>query len=175
MKNNKLYNLISCALGASIIAILGPLTIPIGPVPLSLCSLAIMLIAGVTGAKNGTISTLIYIALGVIGLPIFSSFRAGLGTLTGPTGGYIIGYIILAVIAGFAFRRNISRPLCVVILVLANTALYSLGTVWLCIYMDYTCMQGLLTGVIPFIAGDIVKIVIAFFTVPAIKRRIQTR
>ena len=90
------------ALMTAVTCVLGPLSIPLpfSPVPISLTNFAIFLAIFVLGMKSGTISFIIYLLLGAIGVPVFSSFRGGLQVLAGPTGGYLIGFIFLALIMG---------------------------------------------------------------------------
>ena len=92
------------ALMTAVTCVLGPLSIPLpfSPVPISLTNFAIFLAIFVLGMKSGTISFIIYLLLGAVGVPVFSSFRGGLQVLAGPTGGYLIGFIFLALIMGFA-------------------------------------------------------------------------
>ena len=90
----------------AVTCILGPLSLPLpfSPVPITLTNFAVFLSIYILGMKYGTISLLIYLALGTIGLPVFSSFSGGLGKLAGPTGGYLFGFIFLALIHGFMLR-----------------------------------------------------------------------
>ena len=67
--------------------------LPFTPVPINLATLAVFLAGGLLGAKYGSISIITYVLLGAIGVPVFNSFTGGIGIITGPTGGYIIGYI----------------------------------------------------------------------------------
>ena len=92
------------ALMTAVTCVLGPLSIPLpfSPVPISLTNFAIFLAIFVLGMKSGTISFIIYLLLGAVGVPVFSSFRGGFQVLAGPTGGYLIGFIFLALIMGFA-------------------------------------------------------------------------
>ena len=87
----------------AVFCLLGPLSlnIPISPVPISLGMLALYFVTSVLGMKLGTFSVLAYILLGLAGLPVFTGFTGGAGKLLGPTGGYIIGYIFMALICGF--------------------------------------------------------------------------
>ena len=89
---SKTYEITMTALMAAVTCILAPLSIPIGPVPISFTNLAIYLSLYLLGWKRGTISYLIYLLIGLIGLPVFSGFTGGVGKLAGPTGGYIIGF-----------------------------------------------------------------------------------
>ena len=107
-RNNKTLstrNLTEIAVITALLCVLGPLTIPIGPVPISLAPLAILLGVYILGMKRGTIACMMYLLIGAIGLPVFSGFSGGLGKLAGPTGGYLLGYIFLALIAGFFIDR----------------------------------------------------------------------
>ena len=149
---------------AAIICILGPISfpIPISPIPVTLSIFAIYLALVVLGMKEGTISILIYILLGAIGLPVFSGFTGGIGKVLGPTGGYIIGYIPLALIGGFfitKFKRNI--PLMIVGLVLGTLTCYALGTLWLMHQAGMDLGAALTAAVIPYIPFDLGKMAAA--------------
>lgn len=93
------------ALMAAVTCILAPLSVPIGPVPISLTNFAIYLSLYLLDWKKGTLSYLIYLLLGLVGLPVFSGFTGGLAKLAGPTGGYIIGFIPMAIIAGIVIDK----------------------------------------------------------------------
>ena len=152
------------ALMTAVICILGPwaLNIPISPVPISLCSMGIYFVLSVLGIKLGTISVLLYVLLGAVGLPVFSNFSGGFGKLMGPTGGYIIGYLFLALICGFFIRKFQDRLLLHVLgFVLGTIVLYAFGTLWLKIQTGMTFPAALMAGVIPYIPGDIVKLILA--------------
>ena len=87
----KVYLMSVTALMAAVTCILAPMSIPIGPVPISLTNLAIYLSLYLLGWKWGTVSYLVYVVIGAVGVPVFSGFTGGLGKLAGPTGGYIAG------------------------------------------------------------------------------------
>jgi biotin transport system substrate-specific component len=111
--------------------------------------------------KAGTISYIIYFLLGMIGLPVFSNFSGGFGVVAGPTGGYLIGFIALALICGFfAEKFNGNRWLYVVGMIIGLATLYAVGTAWLAYQSGLTFGAALWAGVIPFIPGDAFKIVI---------------
>ena len=107
--HSKTYEITMTALMAAVTCILAPLSIPIGPVPISVTNLAIYLSLYLLGWKRGTISYLIYLLLGLVGLPVFSGFTGGPAKLAGPTGGYIIGFIVMAIIAGLVID-NCHKP-----------------------------------------------------------------
>ena len=105
ISRSKTYEITITALMTAVTCILAPMSIPIGPVPISFTNLAIYLSLYLLGWKKGTISYLIYLLIGLVGLPVFSGFTGGPAKLAGPTGGYIIGFIVMEVIAGLRGRR----------------------------------------------------------------------
>lgn len=149
---------------AAVICVLGPLAlaIPISPVPISLGSLAVYFVVSVLGMKLGTISVTVYILLGLAGVPVFSNFTAGPSKLFDPTGGYIIGYIFLALICGF-FVDKFGNTLSIYLLgmILGTIVLYLFGTVWLGYLLELSFAQALTAGVLPYIPGDIIKLAVA--------------
>lgn len=176
MKNAKISTITEIGLFTAIICILGPLSIaiPISPVPISFTNLAIYFTAIILGWKNGTISYLVYLLIGFVGIPVFSSFTAGPGKLLGPTGGYLIGFILLAVIAGYFVDRFPGKiHMYVLGMVLGTIVTYALGTGWLAYQANMTFQAALFAGVIPYVPGDIIKIIIAATIGPAIKRQIK--
>jgi biotin transport system substrate-specific component len=158
---------------AAVICILGPLSIPIGVVPISFTNLAIYFVLYTLGMKKGTISYIIYILIGFVGLPVFSGFTSGPSKLLGPTGGYIIGFIFMALIAGFFIDRFFDKwYLCFAGMVLGTAVCYSFGTIWLSYQANLSASKALAAGVIPFIPGDLVKILIATFIGAQIRKRL---
>ena len=157
------------ALMTAVTCVLGPLSIPLpfSPVPISLTNFAIFLAIFVLGMKNGTISFIIYLLLGAIGVPVFSSFRGGLQVLAGPTGGYLIGFIFLALIMGFALDHFDRKLVPTIIgMIIGMAVCYAFGTVWLAKLLSLSFKEGLMMGVIPYLAGDAAKIIIAAIVGP---------
>lgn len=164
------------ALMSAVLCILGPLSLPLfgGLVPVTLTNLAIYLILYILGMKRGTISYLIYFLIGMVGLPVFSGFSGGLGKITGPTGGYLIGFFFLALIAGFCIDKwQNNMFLCLIGMLLGTAVCYLFGTAWLSCQAGYTFAQALAVGVIPFIAGDCVKMVLAMILGPQIRKHLK--
>lgn len=161
---------------AAVICILGPisLAIPISPVPISLGSMAVYFVVSVLGMKRGTISVIIYMLLGFAGLPVFSGFSGGAGKLFGPTGGYIIGFLFMALICGFFVDRFSNKILLLFPGMLLGTACcYLFGTAWLSYQASLTFAQALAAGVIPFLPGDLIKLVLALSIGLQLRRRLQ--
>ena len=168
--------LVLIALMTAITCIFAPMAIPIpvSPVPISLTNLVIMISIYVLGFKDATISYIVYLLLGLVGLPVFSGFTGGLGKLAGPTGGYLIGFIFLALIAGlFVDKFPKNRILAVVGMLIGMAITYIFGTEWLAIQLKMSFVAALSVGVIPYLAGDAVKIIIAIIVGPVLRSRLS--
>ena len=164
------------ALMTAVLCILGPwaLTIPVSPVPITLCSMGIYFVLYILGMKLGTISVLLYVLLGAAGVPVFTNFSGGIGKLLGPTGGYIIGYLFLAMICGFFLWRFPDKlPWHLLGFVLGTAVLYLFGTLWLKLQLSLTFPAALMAGVIPYIPGDIAKLLIALLIAIPLKKRLK--
>lgn len=170
---SKAYSMTSIALMAAVICVVGPFTLPIGPVPISLAPLAIFLSVYILGTKKGTLALLIYLLIGAVGVPVFSGFTGGIGKLAGPTGGYLIGYILMALIAGWFIHRFYDKVVIQFLgMVLGLAVLYAFGTAWLAYSAGMTFGAALAVGVLPFIVFDLIKIVIAIALGRAVRSRL---
>lgn len=160
---------------AAMICLLAPLSLPIFEIPVTLGFLAIYFVVSVLGMKLGTLSVLIYILLGLAGLPVFSKFRGGPDVLFGPTGGYIIGYLFMAPICGyFVDRWNGKVLLRFLGMVLGSIVCYLFGTVWywLTNAADKSFLYGLSVCVLPYVPFDLAKLVIAMVTGGQLRSRL---
>ena len=173
------YQLTLTAVMAAVICVLGPISIaiPVSPVPISLASMAVYLAVTVLGMKLGTLSCLIYLLLGLVGIPVFAGGSAGAAKLFGPTGGYLIGYLFLALIAGafvgrFAENKWKNIAFAALGMILGTIVLYALGTARLAYSAGMDLQAALWAGVIPFIPGDLVKMVIAVLLGSAVRGRL---
>lgn len=191
--NSKTKELTLIGLMAALICIMGPLsiTIPISPVPISLTNFALYFVVYVLGMKRGTMSYCIYLLIGLVGLPVFSAFTSGPAKLLGPTGGYLIGFLFAALICGFLVDRwNGNVFMYSVGMVLGAVVYYLFGTVWLAFYLSMQGAAGqgggmsavlagmnfkaaLAAGVFPFIAGDVLKMIVCVLIAPQVRRRLQ--
>lgn len=168
------YTMTSTALMTAVTCILGPLAIPIGPVPVSLTPLAVFLSVYILGTKRGTIAYLLYLLIGAVGVPVFSGFTGGIGKLAGPTGGYLVGFILMALIGGwFIFRFYNKVAFQFLGMFLGLVVCYAFGTVWLSYSAGMPFDAALAAGVYPFIPFDLVKIAIAIFLGRTVRRRLE--
>ncbi len=168
--------LVLIAMVTAITCIIAPFSIPIpvSPVPISLTNLILLISIYILGFKDATISFLIYLLLGAFGLPVFSGFTGGMGKIAGPTGGYLIGFIFMTIIAGIFVERFANRRILIVTgMVLATLVAYFFGTVWLAFQMELPFTAALSIGVIPYLPGDTAKIILAVLTGPLLRSRLQ--
>ncbi len=143
------------------------ISLPFVPVPLTLQTLFVLL-SGVFMKRSAAVPIALYVLLGAAGLPIFHNGTAGIGVLLGPTGGYLIGFIPAASIAGLAYERRSERGR-IAGLVLAAGVIHLFGVAWLAYSASLPLPQAILLGAVPFIPGDAVKVAAAY----AIGKRIQ--
>lgn len=167
------YQMAVTALMAAVMCVFGPLTVPIGAVPISLANFVICLTAWLLGPKFGTLSVAVYLCIGLIGVPVFSGYGAGLAKLAGPTGGYLVGYLLLALIGGLFIEKSNGNPVVSGIgLVLGDAACYVLGTAWFVFQMQCELGYALSVCVYPFIALDLAKIVVSCVVGALLRKRL---
>ncbi len=144
----------------AITCILSPISIPIGPVPVSLGVFCIFLVGAMLPPHLAVMSTLVYILLGTVGVPVFTGFEGGFQKLIGPTGGFLAAYPFMALIISLSMivfkRRNILSL--VVGMILSLVVCYIFGTAWFVISMGSTVKNALLLCVTPFILADLIKL-----------------
>ncbi len=172
----KTKDMVLIALITAVTCILAPFSIPIpvSPVPISLTNLVLYFSIYLLGWKFATISYIVYLLLGFVGLPVFSGFTGGVAKLAGPTGGYLVGFIFLTIIAGiFAEKSNQKGIPCCIGIILGTAVCYLFGTVWLAKQLNLTFYQGLAVGVIPYLPGDCIKMILALVFAPRIVKRIH--
>ena len=175
---NSIQNLTFTALMAAILCIMGPIVIPIGMVPMSFANMAIYLTIILLDKKKVVISTLIYLLIGLVGIPVFSGFGAGAGKLFGPTGGYLIGYLALSFIGGSLLERGKCQGKGklfnqILALSVGTFGLYFVGTVWLMCQSNLNLVTALSVGVFPFVVFDVIKILLAVSMGNSIKKRMR--
>lgn len=139
--------------------------IPLGftPVPITLQTFFVLSSGAILGRRLGPISQITYIILGVTGLPMFLSGSFGLAYLLGPTGGYILGFVIASYVIGKLLQNNDSLISIVTALIIGEAIILSLGAGWLWVGLRFSLTKAFYLGVIPFIPGDIIKIIVASF------------
>ena len=159
--------------GVIFLSIMSQLIIPLyfTPVPISLGSFGIILVALLYGRKLGTATVISYVAAGSLGAPIFAGFKAG--SLFSPTGGYIIGYIVAAAILGYLSDKGIAKSYVKTFLslLLVSVIIFILGALVLMLFVPIKNV--FMAGVLPFIPGDILKAVAATLLFPRLWKFIK--
>lgn len=170
---SNIYVLAMTAVMAAVIAAVSPFSIPAGEISFTLCTFVLYLSPYILGWKGAATATLVYILIGMTGMPVFSGFRAGLGVLVGPTGGYVLGYIPMVIVGGLAIKLfPQSRVLQFLGMILATAVLYTLGTILFYTMMGTTLEAALLSCVLPFIPFDLGKMILATGLGPVLRDRL---
>ena len=166
------------AMMTAVICVLSPWSIPLPftAVPITLGTLGVCLAAGILGAKKGVLSVALFLVIGGVGVPVFSQFTGGFSHIAGPTGGYMAGYLLLALSTGWFIDRFGCRLFAIVCgMALGLAACYALGTVWLSVQSGMTIAQALMAAVVPFIPGDLLKLTLAASLVRVLRPQLERR
>ncbi len=153
--------------GSLLIALAAQVSVPMFPVPMTLQTLAILTVGLTLGARLGAATLAVYLAEGAMGLPVFANGNAGLPYMMGPTAGFLVGFVGMAWLAGWASDRGLTRSFLGAALaaVAASALLYVPGLAWPAAVMG-KAVPDLLSGwMLPFLAGDAVKAVLAALVV----------
>lgn len=153
----KLRDMTRCAVFAAVLAVCAWLSFPLGDQAVSLQSFGVFLALGLLGGRNGTISILVYLLLGSAGVPVFSGFRGGFSVLLGPTGGYLWGFLVAALLY-WGLEKHL-RPW--VNMVLGMALCYLCGTLWYYLmFASGAIWPVVLTCVVPYLIPDGLKIIL---------------
>lgn len=172
------FDAVIIALMAAVISICSWISIPVGAVPVTLQTFAVAVCGGLLGMKKGTLSVIVYILLGSVGLPVFSLFTGGIGVITGATGGYILGFVFIPLTGGF-FRDLFNDKLLLTVIgtVIGLFMCYVTGILWyVFVYLGNTGETGitavLASCVFPFIIPDLIKTVLGCWIAKTVNMRI---
>lgn len=147
-----------CALFAALIAVCAQVAIPAGPVPVNLALLPVLVCAALLPVRHAVATVLVYLLMGLAGLPVFARMTGGPGVLFGITGGYLLGYVLCAWCEAVLIRRGVKPCLAMLAGVLVC---YGAGAAWLVLIGHVSLAHALLYGVLPFIPGDMLKVLAA--------------
>lgn len=165
------------ALAVAVITACAWISIPVGVIPITLQTLAVALVGALLGWKRGTVAIVVYILMGLIGIPVFSG-ATGVVRLFGPTGGYIFGFLFLALIPGLAKSipvKNTWGRIAVfyISMVLGMAVCYFFGTVWYMVLNQCTLEVAFTACVLPFIVPDLIKFVAAVLMTVRLEKYIR--
>ena len=179
MPIEKLRTVVLASLMAALTAVGAYIHIPIGPVPIILSTLFVILSGLLLGSRWGLTSMALYLLVGAIGLPVFAGGKGGFAHFFGPTGGYLFGFALASWITGLIseYSRG-SLPLDVLAVIIGSLALYALGVPWLKMVTQMSWPKTFMVGVVPFLIGDAIKafvvVILARSVRPILKRQLAT-
>ena len=141
--------------------------LPFSPVPVTGQTFAVLLLAALYGSRMGPATVATYLAMGSLGLPVFAGGAAGMARLLGPTAGYLVGFILAAWVVGLMSERGWDRKpsTTAASMIIGNIVIYVVGISWLSRFVGWEAVLG--SGVLPFLAGDALKIALATVLLPA--------
>jgi len=153
--------------GVAVLAISAQLKVPFYPVPITMQTLVVMLIGFTFGARLGSYTVLVYLASGAIGAPVFAG-GAGLAYMSGPTGGYLFGFLVAVYLIGYFTEQGYGRTfISTLLLALSGTIVfYVFGVAWLTTILGFE--KAVKFGLLPFLYGDVLKLFLLAFSIPAI-------
>jgi biotin transport system substrate-specific component len=151
------------------------IVIPMPPVPITAQTFFLNIAAILLGGPLGAVSQFVYIMLGVVGVPVFAGGKAGLGVIFGPTGGYLLGFIMAAFVIGTVNKMKKSAGIFWYIfsMLIGMLIIYFLGSLQLSLVVKMSFHKALAVGVLPFIPGDIIKIMLAAIISSRLEGRIK--
>lgn len=143
--------------------------LPGNPVPFTMQNFGILVVGGALGLRRGGVAAILYVLLGVVGLPFFAEGRGGLTVIWGATGGYLVGFIVAAALVGRLAELGWDRRLggAIGATALGTIVIYAIGVPWLAVVVGLSAGDAIATGLVPFLLGDILKLLAAAVVFPA--------
>ena len=176
-KKIKAYDIVIIALMSALIAVCSFIAIPVGALPVTLQTFAVFVCVGILGRKRGTISVLVYVFLGIIGIPVFSGFQGGLSVLMGATGGFIIGFLPAVFVAGSVLKKTGRKiPFMIAAFAAGLIICYIFGMLWYIFVFSAgkaDFVSAFSVCVLPYIVPDIIKITLAAVISTEVGKRIK--
>jgi biotin transport system substrate-specific component len=159
--------------GSLLLAVSAQIKVPFYPVPVTGQTLVVLLIGMTYGSRLGGATVAAYLLQGAMGLPVFSGAAVGMAALAGPTGGYLAGFFVAAVIMGFLAERGMGRSVIstVIAMLIGNAVIYAMGVLWLTSFIGLE--KALMLGMVKFLYGDALKLVIAACLMPMAWRLVK--
>ena len=160
--SRQLHMTVYAALFAALTAVGAYLAIPVGPVPIVLQNLFVLLTGLLLGSRWGVAAVGIYLLAGACGLPVFAGGMGGIGRLIGPTGGYLLGYLPAVYLIGLISEKSDKRAVFdVLAMICGSIIVYACGVTWLKVLSGMSWSKTLVLGMYPFLIGDALKIAVA--------------
>lgn len=165
------------AFGVALLAVSAKINLPLPYVPMTLQTLVVLMIGAVYGWRLGTLTIIAYLAAGALGLPVFAGPVGGLKPLTGATAGFLSGFVVAAFITGWFSERGWDRSMVrlFVAMAIGHIAIMAMGFAWLAYGMKLGAEKAWLVGVMPFLAGALVKNALGAILVPLLRGMVDRR
>ncbi len=175
--NTRVHNLVLCALFAALTAVCSQISVPLpGGVPINLALFSVYMAGTMLGGALGLTSQLVFVLLAAVGVPVLAGFQGGPSAIFGKTGGYVLGYLLAALVVGLLSQRWGRRVWqLAAAMVLGCAACYLLGTAWFMTVTGADLASSLAWCVIPFLPGDAVKIILAALLTSQLDKRLPKR
>ncbi len=172
LAGNRLYQVLLVAGGTLLLAISAKVQVPFWPVPMTMQTFIVLMLGATLGSRLAAATVVAYLVEGAAGLPVFAT-GAGLAYLTGPTGGYLIGFLVAATCVGWLAERGFGRSIMTtfVAFVFGEALIFTLGTGWLASIVGFD--KALSVGLIPFLPGEAVKVALACAVLPIAWRAVR--
>lgn len=171
-RHTSLRRLTVCALFAALLCVLSPIAIPLGPIPLSLGLLGVMLTSLTLPPLSALTSVTVYVLLGICGLPVFSGGMSGAMVLVGPTGGFLWSYLLASPLISLLSHKCRSFPCALVACLLGTLICYTLGTAQYMLLTEIPLLPSLAVTVLPFFVFDMLKALVAVYTERLIRKHL---
>jgi len=167
--NRRVRDILLVIGGSLCVAVMAQVRIPLPftPVPITGQTFAVLLVGAVLGSRRGAASLGLYLLMGLVGLPFFAGGTSGLAIVIGPTGGYLIGFIVAAYLVGLLAARGLDRriPSALLAFLAGEVVIYLFGVAWLSFFLGIP--HAIAAGLLPFLIGDAIKLAAAGLVLPA--------
>nr|WP_307989608.1 biotin transporter BioY [uncultured Niameybacter sp.] len=165
--------LVIVGLGAALMGVFSQLSIPIPTVPLTLQVFGAIILAVILESKLATLSMIVYTLIGGIGIPVFANFNRGFNVIVGPTGGYILGFILLAYIVGKVAEQK-NKSILIIGTYMGLILQYMIGTLQLKMVLNMSFGEAMIAGVYPFILKDLILTGVALVVALQVKKQVRS-
>jgi biotin transport system substrate-specific component len=164
----RVRHIVLIAIGVAIVALSAQIYIPTIPVPFTGQTLGVLVVGGALGFRRGAAALLVYLAIGALGAPVYAEGDAGVGRLLGPTGGYLIGFVVAAAVVGRLAELGWDRHLggAFAMMLIGTSIIYALGVPWLKVATGMSWAEAVAVGLTPFLVWDTAKLAIAAVLFP---------
>ena len=172
-KRTTVKSVVMMGMFVAVLAVMSQLCVPLpSGVPITLQTFAVALTAYVLGAKTGAAAVAVYLLLGAVGVPVFANFQSGIGVLLGAAGGFLWGFLIMAVLCGLAARRK-NRGVCAALSAAGLAACHLPGILQFMAVMDMDFVSAAMLASVPFLIKDVISVIAAYAVSLAVRRALN--